>query len=308
MTMPNFLIIGTQKAGTTSLYHYLNQHPEVYMSPVKEPNFFAIEGEKLNFRGSFGEDNLNSTPFANFKAYKSLFKGVENERAIGEASTLYLYSPKAPERIKYYIPDVKLIAILRNPVDRAFSNFLYNVRDGREPIQDFAQALQEEQKRILNNWGYIWHYRQRGFYCAQLKRYYDMFGRDQIKIILYEDLNNNLANVLVDIFKFIEVDFEFKPDITKKYNISNIDQNVIEVALRAFLIRPNLIKSLIKPLVPTILRRRIVMNILNGPHGKESNKPQLSIELRKQLIKFYHEDILKLQDLIQRDLSSWLYP
>src|ERR687894_3261543 len=115
MTMPNFFIIGAQKAGTTSLYYYLKQHPQIYMSPRKEPHFFKGMHSELRKSGR------GLPPVTDLGDYQALFRGVTDEKAIGEASASYLYSPKAPALIKSSIPDAKLIAVLRNPADRAYS-------------------------------------------------------------------------------------------------------------------------------------------------------------------------------------------
>src|ERR671929_75877 len=133
MTMPNFFIIGAMKSGTTALYYYLEQHPEVYMSPVKEPNFFCSQEQKN------GADAVTD-----IRAYERLFRGVLGETAVGEASHCYLYEPRAAAAIRRCVPEAKLLAILRNPIDRAFSHFLHMVRTGSEPLSDFAQALREE--------------------------------------------------------------------------------------------------------------------------------------------------------------------
>ena len=130
MVLPNFLIIGAAKSGTTSLYSYLNQHPQVYFSPFKEPRFFALEGKEVNYQGP--SQVVNQKAINTIDEYEKLFAGVTDEVAIGEASTLYLYSPEAPAKIKQYIPQVKLIAILRNPIDRAYSGYCHLVRDGYE--------------------------------------------------------------------------------------------------------------------------------------------------------------------------------
>src|SRR5215218_4707583 len=123
MTMPNFLIIGAGKSGTTSLYHYLGQHPEVFMSPMKEPKFFCFEGERPNFRGPGDDEEINRKCVTTIDAYRALFDGVACEKAVGEASSMYLYYPKAPERIDHHVAGVRLIAVLRNPVDRAYSSY-----------------------------------------------------------------------------------------------------------------------------------------------------------------------------------------
>lgn len=300
MTMPNFLIIGTQKAGTTALYYYLKQHPQIYMSSLKEPHFFALEGQKLDFRGPHEQEEINSISVTDIEAYRALFQGVLDETAIGEASAMYLYSSKAPERIHHYIPDAKLIAILRDPAKRAYSSFSQMTRDGRESLTSFAQALQEEEKRIRHHWVPIYYYQQMGFYYTQLKRYFDTFGQDQIRVYLYEDLNTKPGSVLQDIFRFLGVDHTFAPDTSLRHNVSGIPKNKV---LHTFLGNQYPIKSLFKPLIPERLRQRLVVSLQNLNLEKS---PSLSPELRKQLVNVYREDILKLQDLIQRDLSEWL--
>jgi hypothetical protein len=299
MTMPNFLIIGAGKSGTTSLYHYLKQHPEIYMSPVKEPKFFAVEGKTLDFRGPNDDAHMNRKSITDIDTYRALFSGVTNEKAIGEASPLYLYSPEAPGRIRHYIPQARLIAILRNPVERAFSSYLHCIRDRGEPLQDFAQALQEEETRIANGWGPIWHYKNAGFYSPQLERYFDTFRREQIKVFLYEDLKGDPAGVLQSIYRFLEVGHTRLPDISLKNNISGVPRSRL---VHELLNKPNPIKSAFRPLLPAKLRKRLNLNLT----GRNLVRPQLSPEVRGQLIDLYSEDILKVQELIDRDLSRWL--
>lgn len=301
MTMPNFLILGAAKAGTTAFYSYLKQHPQVYMSPEKEPHFFAFEGEKLNFDGTAGEQEwINYGAITDVETYRQQFQGVSKQIAVGEASTLYLYIPKTPDRIKHYVPDAKLIAMLRNPVDRAYSAFLYQRRDGFEPITNFAQALREEKTRINKNWAPIYHYQQMGFYYVQMKRYFDTFDRTQIKVYLYEDFNTDPISVVQDAFRFLGVGDTFVPDMSLRYNVSGTPKLK---ALNTFLKEPHPIKFILKPLIPEGLRRRLIVSLQNRNLDKP---PPLSPELRRQLIDVYREDILKLQDLIQRDLSMWL--
>lgn len=298
MAMPNFLIIGAAKSGTTSLYHYLKQHPQIYMSPIKEPKFFAFEGIIVDFRGP-RDENLNRGTITEIEAYRALFQDVSNELAIGEASPIYIYNSRAPEHIKYYIPNVKIIAILRNPAERAYSSFTGMLRDGREPLADFTEAMRQEETRISNNWSFFWHYKQRGFYYVQLKRYFDLFNRDQIKIYLYEDFRDYPLDVLKDIFRFLDVDDHFVPDVSLKHNVSGIPRNR---ALHIFFTRPNAVKSVLERVIPERVRWRIRLGFIH----RNLIKKQLPSDVRKQLLQDYREDILKLQDLIQRDLSRWL--
>jgi len=298
MTMPNFLIIGAAKSGTTSLYHYLKQHPQIYMSPIKEPRFFAFDGIKVDFCGP-RDENLNRGTITEIEAYRALFQAVSNELAIGEASPIYIYNSRAPGRIKHYIPNVKLIAILRNPAERAYSSFTGLIRDGREPLTDFAEALRQEETRASNNWSFFWHYKKRGFYYIQLKRYFDLFNREQIKIYLYEDFRDNSLGILKDIFRFLDVDDTFVPDVSLKHNVSGIPRNR---AIHIFLAKPNSIKSILERIIPERLRWRMRLGLIH----RNLIKTPLRSDVRKHLVQDYREDILKLQDLIQRDLSRWL--
>ncbi len=288
MTMPNFLIIGAMKSGTTALYYYLQQHPRVYMSPVKEPDFFCFEGRK----------DLGNHSITRIEAYQDLFRDVSGEEAIGEASHCYLYEPRAVERIEHHIPEAKFIAVLRNPVDRAYSHFLHMVRNGTEPLTDFAQALQEDERR-KNPQDYV----GRGLYHAQLKRYFDAFGRDSVKVYLYEDLGDAPLDTLRDAFRLLGVDDTFVPDVSLKRNVSGSPRYK---TLDRFLRRPSFVKEALKLYLPAGLRWRLSKAFDDLKTRNLVGPPPVQPELRQQLIEAYREDVLKLQPLIGRDLSRWL--
>ena len=298
MSMPNFLIIGAAKSGTTALYEYLKQHPQIYMSPVKEPEFFSFEGEQLNYVGP--GVTINTSSITNLEAYQRLFQEASAQQiARGEASALSLYIPQAAARIKHYIPTAKLIAILRNPVDRAYASFTHLIRDNREPITDFAQALAAENERIEQNWGFLWRYQDLGFYFKQLKHYFNTFDSAQIRVYLYDDFCTKPVKVMQDMFEFLEVDKNFTPNMSDKPNISGIPRNQY---LQAFLRQPNSLKTAIKPLIPKKLYQTAVNKIMKY----NLSKPSLDPEIKKQLSLVFEEDILQLESLISRDLSAWL--
>lgn len=297
--MPNFLIIGAMKAGTTALYTYLEQHPQIYMSPTKEPNFFAFEDEDLYLRWPDDQKGVNRTSVTDIDAYRALFRGASGEKAIGEASHWYLYSPEAPERIRHHIPGVKLIVILRDPVERAYSHFLHSVRTGTERLSDFAQALREEEAGARKPWDFE-DYVDRGFYYPQLKRYFDTFDRDQIRLYLYEDLNTDPLGLLRNLHEFLGVDETFVTDVSFRRNVSGIPKSrALDAALR----RPHPIRHALKLHLPSGMRRRISKSLANLRTRNLVKPPQLSPEVRKQLKEIYREDTLKLQGLIDRDLS-----
>lgn len=296
MTMPTFLVIGAAKAGTTALYDYLRQHPQVYMSPIKEPFFFAFEGQRLAFRGPNEGANRAIT---SLEAYEALFQPRAGETALGEASALYLPVPEAPHGIRRHVPGAKLIAILRDPVDRAYSSFLQLIRDDLEPCEDFAAALALEESRIKDNWGFLWRYRQLGFYHAQLRRYFDLFPSDQLRVYLYEDLDRDPLSLLRDVFRFIGVDDSFVPDTSVRSNISGFHRN----RLSKFALGPHSpARAVLRHVVPLELRARM-MNRINA---KILVRPPLEHQIREELRRTFREDTLKLQDLLQRDLSAWL--
>lgn len=303
-TMPNFLIIGAMKAGTTSVYRYLRQHPQIYMSPKKEPEFFDLEGRELDFDGPEGKErvrrDMERIHPTTIEGYRELFRDVDGEKAVGEASQVYMYSRQAPERIKHHVPDAKMIAILRNPVERAHSAFSYLTLGGREPITDFSTALRAEEARVAGNWKWVYHYKSLGFYHEQLSRYLQMFDRDRIQIHLYDDLHRDMPGVMKSIFRFLEVDDGYTPDTSVRHNVSGIPRSG---PLSRLIDRPNPLKKAIKPLLPEEVRWRIVARLKNR---NLTEPPPLEPEVREELIEVYRQDILRLEGLIGRDLSAWL--
>ena len=297
LRLPNFLIIGAYKSGTTALYRYLNQHPQVYMSPLKETNFFALEGLTPNYQGPRDDRApTNRLSITDWENYQAQFTDVTTETAIGEASPMYLYSPRAPERIQQRLPDAKIIAILRQPADRAYSNFLHLLRDGRERCHDFAVAWSQEDRRIAANWAPIWRWQSIGYYAKQLSRYYERFPHSQIKVLLHEDLVHHPQQTFQEIFDFIGIDATFAPDTRHRPNQSGVPKNRwLHGVARRLLIDP--MRATGKPQLVD-LSQKIRSSLLY--------KPTLDPRFRKELTSLYRTDIEQLQTLIHRDLSHWL--
>jgi len=213
--LPNFLVIGAAKSGTTSFFDYLGQHPDIFISPVKEPNFFAFSGESsLDYHISDIPWVLGSV--RNFEDYRGLFSRANSHNAIGEASGTYLFHPRAAERIHRFIPDAKLIAILRNPVDRAYSAWLMHHRRGKEkrPFKEIL-AMNEQPTRY-----YRGSYLEKGLYCQQLMRYFKYFDRDQIRIFLYDQLCDDPHSLVQETYSFLGVDSGFNADLSARHNIA----------------------------------------------------------------------------------------
>ena len=208
---PNFFVLGAAKSGTTALYDYLRQHPDIYMSPRKETNFFALMGRRPDYRGPGDAETINALSISMKADYLAQFADVTAERAVGEASPLYLYDPAVPARIRHCLPHAKLVVILRQPADRAFSAFLHTRRDGREPVDDFERALALEDARVAAGWEHLWHYWRMGLYGAQVRRYRQLFPADQLHVVLYDEFCANPEGVLASIFRFLGVEYRFFP-------------------------------------------------------------------------------------------------
>lgn len=303
MTMPNFLVVGAPKCGTDSLCDYIGQHPEVYMCPSREPNFFVAEGQgDIPYRGPGDREVLRQWDMwvSSLERYQALFAGANSEKAIGEGTTWYLYDERAPERIRHHIPQAKLIAILRNPADRAYSAYNMLLRDGREPIRDFARALAAEDERVRDGWEPMWHYRRVGFYSNQLRRYYELFDAAQVHIVLYDDFNARPGGVLRELFRFLQVDDQFEPDMSERHNVSLVPKyHTFHRLIAGY----NPLKAAAKTVLPGGFRQRVKGNLVS----RNLSTPELlPTETRQHLIEVFRSDILDLQELIDRDLSRWL--
>jgi hypothetical protein len=295
MTLPNFIVIGPPKTGTTSLNSYLKQHPQIFMCPIKEPGFFMLEGERLStgqYRSAYS--------IAQLADYEKLFDGVENQMAIGEASTRYFYSQKAANRIKHYIPGARLITILRDPVERAYSEYLMLRLNRQQKLPDFEQAvdqeLQGEAARATDPAG---SYIQGSFYYDRLQTYLTHFPITQVRIIFYEDYLANPQKIMAEIFQFLGVAEHTHIDTSDVHNKSGIPRS--ENIGRMFS-SPGLLKQILKPFIPKTVWKKARLQIRNY----NLQRPAMNPETRSKLIDLYREDILLLQDFLDRDLSSWL--
>lgn len=213
--LPNFFLAGAPKAGTTSLYHYLRQHPAVYMSPVKEPHYFALEIRPENFAAPTPSV---SRLIVDWPAYLALFRDAGSASAIGEASVCYLWSPTAARAIAERIPNARILVILRDPADRAWSQYVQGVAGGH-----IHGTLREHIDASLQDTGCAFRatypFLQLGHYAAQLRRWFALFPRDRIRILFYDDYLRDPAATLRHIFEFLDIDATFRPDISEHYHL-----------------------------------------------------------------------------------------
>ncbi len=281
--LPNFIIIGAGKCGTTSLHDYLNQHPQIYICPKKETFFFINEVVRSKYKHWGAVTDIED--------YRALFADAAEDSVIGEISTNYYAHPESAQLIYNLIPEVKIIAILRDPAERAFSSYQMYVMAGLEN-QDFARIIDKDIKYV-----------KRGFYYAQLRPFFNRFDRHQIKICLYDDLCKDPTLFIQDLFRYIEIDPNFIPNMNKRGREGGLPKNK---AFHKIVTQKNILRtfiaSILKLFMPLSLRQKLRSNLVKD----NIYKAKLSADSRKKLIEIYRTDILHLQDLIQRNLSGWL--
>jgi len=298
MRTPDFLVVGAARAGTTSLHSYLGQHPGIFLPGVKEPCFFIFEDRHRNFvKGKFAFATRN------FKDYSRLFSKAGPSQLIGEMSTPYLYLyEETIGSIRKYFQDyrkIKIVILLRDPAARAWSQYKWRVRDGREPLS-FEEAVEAESERMSKNYSFDYYYTSRGFYFKQVKAYLENF--DHVHIILFEDLMNRPDTVLKALCGFLGIPDNFNFKILKPQNESGIPR---WKSLSRIVTWENRIKYKFWYSLPDTMRKRI-RNSFSKFNSAGMKEMSMNPVMKEKLTRLYKEDILALQELINRDLSSWL--
>ena len=297
MNTPDFLVVGTARAGTTSLYSYLLQHPQLFLPVVKEPCFFTFADEKINYKkGKF------SFAITSIEEYAKLYEKALPDQLTGECSTPYLYLYKKTitnlKKIHDDYSSIKIIIVLRNPVDRAYSQYLWRVRDGREDLT-FEEAIEQEAERMKDNYSFDYFYLDRGKYYEQVKAYLKEFKN--VKIILYEDLKINVEQELINICQFLNVDKNFIFVKQNEQNSSFLPKSKVLSKLISF---ESKIKFRMLNYFPDNVKSSLKEQFRRFNSSKKEIQP-LSAELRDKLNEFFKEDIRNLEKLIGRNLSIW---
>jgi hypothetical protein len=309
--LPNFFVVGAAKSGTTSLYEYLKLHPEVYMAPIKETHHFSTDIDNSKFRPNYARSlNKDLTGFLSgnmeegifhafvkdWNEYVQLFKKVNGEKAIGEVTNSYLYSKEAAKNIISKFPDAKVIMMLRNPVDRAFSHYLMDLRIGYETA-NFMTALKKDLARNPKGWGISNLYIEIGMYYEQVRRFIEVFPEPQRRIYIFDDFVKNPEAMMKDIFRFLEVSETTIIDFSRKYNPSFIPKNKLIGKLNT----QKKVKDWLKGVLPKSVKSKFKKTFYT-----DRDLPKIKSEERKFLQDIFRDDIEKLSALLHRDLSAWL--
>jgi len=291
MALPDFLIVGAAKCGTTSLYNYLSAHDEIYLNKNKEPKYFVSKILDFPLKGK-GDDLTEELMVKDFKEYKLLFEEKKPFQITGEASVDYLFYAEEviPQIKKCLKKDIKIIIMLRNPVERAFSAYKHLLRDVRE-TESFEKALELEDIRIKQNYEFIWYYKKAGFYYKDVKLYVDNFKH--VKILSFDDFTRNTQTVLNEVFEFLGVASLSDIQTDKIFNKTGAPKS--KILQKALTGSPDqLSRKVGRFLFPARIRNQI-RDYLERKNLNDK-KIVLDLKTRKELDKIYEEDLKKIKD------------
>jgi hypothetical protein len=300
--LPNFFLAGVPRAGTTSFYSYVGQHPDIYISPIKEPAFFGavdllsgLYGDEMLRRAARDSDALRpylegtSPPgpeplVLEWERYLDLFRNVRNEAAVGEGTVAYFWLPSAARAIQARVPDARLIFILRDPAERLFSHHLAAL--WHDPLRTFRERFLAAGPGVV----------EEGRFATQLLRFFDLFPRDHIRIYLYEDYQSDPPGVLRNAFEFLGVERDFQVDLSRRRNETVTPRLPLVHALRRRLFGGEAPRWI--PQWSRRVSRRI--------YSRQGSHVAMAPADRQLVIDYYRDEILRTADLIGRDLSVWL--
>lgn len=309
----HFAVIGVVKGGTTSLYHYLNSHPEVYLPPVKETNHFAAADIRPElFLKTYARDSdldLDAYITGGMKQqvhiahvnspehYQALFSHSDGETAIGEISNSYMICPSAAGALHECNPEAKIIVVLRNPIGRAWSQYLMNLREAKTDDPDFVRELERDHAASPSGWGINHQYLELGKYAEQLERYILRFGRHRVLPVFFEDYKVDPAETLKKICTFLEIDDTFQFDFSEKSNKAGLPRFPL---INKLMVESGAIAAA-KKLTPKALRKKFAEALYT-----DKNIPKLKEEHRIWLREYYRAQVAALAEMIGSEVyEKW---
>lgn len=293
--LPDFYIVGAPKCGTTAMYEYLRQHPQIYMPFHKEPLFF-------------GSDLTHRYGRMSYSDYQALFGGARADQRIGEASAWYLFSSTAAREIQAATPDAAIIVMLRNPVDVMYAQHSQLLFNRQEDIEDFAEALAAESDRAAGRrlpQGPIrvenFLYRRMVRFAEQIERYFGVFGRDRVHVIVSDDLRCDPQGTYRSTVEFLRVDPAFTPDFTP----ANENKRVMNAWLQTLIWRPPFARQVV-PILRRFRATHTLRAALLSFNSERATRAPMPPDLRERLVEEFAPEVERIAALIGRDLSEWM--
>lgn len=289
MRLPNFIVAGFPKCGSTSLHYYLDEHPDIFLTKQKELHHFTYD---LLKKMEGGKDDAESQKFwvKTTKDYKKHYKEVKNERAIGDMSPSYAnYAETIPKIKKTLGEDVKVVILLRDPIKRAYSNYMHLVREGRETL-DFYDALMAEDERRTKRYSDFWLYTFNSTYYEKIRRMKENFR--EVLVVTFEAFIDDPEKGIREIYEFLEVDPEFVPlNLHTQFNEGGVYR---ENPITKFIFRQSKLKTFIKKLIP--ISPRLKKAKLKVTKKFKEETPEIPARAEDYLIKLFQDDVLKLKE------------
>ncbi|MGY1808335.1 sulfotransferase family protein [Blastococcus sp. SYSU D00669] len=301
--LPQFFIAGAPKAGTTALHAALATHPGLYLSPVKEPKFYLTGGrppERAQQRGP-GDAHSAREWIWRRERYLALFAGAPADAVHGESTPFYLYDRRAHARIAADVPDARFVLVVRDPVDRAVSNWVHLRADGLEPEADVLAAVRAEERRTAEGWAPFWHYRGLGRYGEQLRDLRTRFPREQVLLLRYRELVDTPQQTLDRVARFLGVAegvaHAVPPENVKPYVADGTRYRLLARAARA--------GAALGALAPPQVWRQASRPLLAALHAGRTQRPPLPVEVRREVLAPLLEDIALLEELTGESFADW---
>jgi hypothetical protein len=297
MPLPNFVVVGAPKCGTTSLYHYLKQHPEIYLPARKELHYFSRE-HVLRDMGGPGDQFLAHRVCPDAESYAAEFAPAGGEKARGEISPSYFDFPEVAEAIRRELGDPAIVILLRDPIAKAFSQYMHLVRDGRETLT-FHDALMAEPDRTGQRWSLIWRYASSSLYAGRVRHYLDTFGPGRVRIFLFEEFVREPQRVLDELWHFLGVDPGVRADTTQVFNASSRPRSRF---LAGLVSKRSPLAAVARAVVPEAARLRAVELVRKLNSGKRGEVDDRS---RAHLRDYFGADVKEVETILGRR-TGWL--
>jgi hypothetical protein len=304
MATPDFFLVGAPKAGTTALHAALARHPGLFLSPVKEPKYFLCNGSRpprAEHRGP-GDAHSRLEWVWRRDEYERLFDAAPPGIPRGESTPFYLYDPRAAERIRDAVPHARLVAVLRDPVDRAYSNWMHLRSDGLEPEADFLTALAAEPDRVRRGFAPFWHYQGLGRYGEQLERLLTLFPREQVHVLRYRELVDSPDETLAAVHAFLGVE----PAATARASAENVKPFVPAGPRNDQLRRLVRAGAWAGSFAPPQAWRRASVPLLRRLHAGGTVRPPLDRDVRREAVRLFADDVATLERVLGRSFADWL--
>lgn len=301
--LPQFVIAGAPKAGTTALHAALATHPDLYLSPVKEPKYYLTDGRPPPRSAHRGPGDAHSAREWIWRRedYLALFAGAPPGSVRGESTPFYLYDRAAQTRLAADVPDVKVIVVVRDPVDRAWSNWVHLRADGLEPEADFAAAVRLEQRRIDAGWAPFWHYRGLGRYGEQLRDLYRRVPRENVRLLRYRQLVDTPRETLDRVSDFLGV----TPGVAHTVAPENVKPYIADTPRYRALSRTVCAGAALGAYAPPQVWRQVSRPLIAALHAGRTPRPPMPVEIRREVLAPLLPDIELLEELTGESFADW---